>query len=150
MDDEMRSHLEQQTRENIEAGMEPEEARYAALRSFGGMEQIKGVCREQRGVGRIATFCQAARYGLRVLRSPELLLLNWFRAKGAISSGAVEGLNNKIRVVTKRAYGFRPITMDWLSTITLASYPNPNSPTDSGDERKNPVVGLAEALRMDT
>ena len=32
MDDEMRFHLELQTRENIEAGMEPEEARYAALR----------------------------------------------------------------------------------------------------------------------
>jgi len=35
------------------------------------------------------------------------LLLNWFKAKGEISSGAVEGLNNKIRVVTRRAYGFR-------------------------------------------
>ena len=33
--------------------------------------------------------------------------LNCFRAKGEISSGAVEGLNNKIRVVTRRSYGFR-------------------------------------------
>ena len=32
---------------------------------------------------------------------------NWFKAKGEISSGAVEGLNNKIRVVTRRSYGFR-------------------------------------------
>ena len=37
----------------------------------------------------------------------EELLLNWFRAKKEISSGAVEGLNNKIRVVTRRSYGFR-------------------------------------------
>jgi hypothetical protein len=29
------------------------------------------------------------------------------RAKGEISTGAVEGLNNKIRVVTRRSYGFR-------------------------------------------
>src|SRR5208283_2321503 len=36
----------------------------------------------------------------RMLRTHEELLLNWFRAKGEISSGAVEGLNNKIRVVT--------------------------------------------------
>jgi len=43
----------------------------------------------------------------RMLRSHEDLLLNWFRAKGEISSGAVEGLNNKIRVVTRRSYGFR-------------------------------------------
>jgi len=37
----------------------------------------------------------------RTLRSDQELLLNWFRAKGEISSGAVEGLNNKIRVVTR-------------------------------------------------
>jgi transposase len=43
----------------------------------------------------------------RMLRSHEELLMNCFRAKGEISSGAVEGLNNKIRVVTRRSYGFR-------------------------------------------
>src|SRR5437879_5946033 len=43
----------------------------------------------------------------RMLRTHEELLLNWFKAKGEISGGAVEGLNNKIRVVTRRAYGFR-------------------------------------------
>jgi len=43
----------------------------------------------------------------RMLRSHQDLLMNWFRAKGEISSGAVEGLNNKIRVVTRRSYGFR-------------------------------------------
>ena len=43
----------------------------------------------------------------RTLRAHEELLLNCFRAKGEISSGAVEGLNNKIRVVTRRSYGFR-------------------------------------------
>lgn len=43
----------------------------------------------------------------RMLRRHQPLILNWFRAKGALSSGAVEGLNNKIRVTTRRAYGFR-------------------------------------------
>ena len=33
--------------------------------------------------------------------------MNWFRARGELSSAAVEGLNNKIRVVTRRSYGFR-------------------------------------------
>ena len=42
----------------------------------------------------------------RTLRAHEELLLNWFRAKGEASAGAVEGLNNKIRVVTRRSYGF--------------------------------------------
>lgn len=43
----------------------------------------------------------------RMLQSHQALILNWFRAKGELSSGAVEGLNNKIRVVTRRSYGFR-------------------------------------------
>jgi transposase len=43
----------------------------------------------------------------RMLRAHEPLILNWFRAKGEVSSAAVEGLNNKIRVVTRRSYGLR-------------------------------------------
>ncbi len=43
----------------------------------------------------------------RMLRNQEELLLNWFRAKGQLSSGSGEGLNNKTRVVTRRAYGLR-------------------------------------------
>ena len=43
----------------------------------------------------------------RMLRGHQDLIMNWFRAKGEISSGPVEGLNNKIRVVTRRSYGFR-------------------------------------------
>ena len=43
----------------------------------------------------------------KMLRRHEALLLNWFRAKGEISNAIAEGLNNKIRVVTRRSYGFR-------------------------------------------
>lgn len=43
----------------------------------------------------------------RMLRNHDELILNWFRAKGEISNGIVEGLNGKGRVVTKRAYGYR-------------------------------------------
>lgn len=35
MDDEMRSHIEMRTQQNIEAGMSPDEACFAALRQFG-------------------------------------------------------------------------------------------------------------------
>ena len=48
MDDEMRSHIELRTQANIEAGMNPEEARFAALRQFGCMESVKETCRDQR------------------------------------------------------------------------------------------------------
>ncbi len=42
------------------------------------------------------------------------LILNWFFTGGALSSGAVEGFNNKLKVITRRAYGFR--TYDVTST----------------------------------
>jgi putative ABC transport system permease protein len=68
MDEELRFHLEEQTRENIEAGMSPAEARAAALRAFGGVEQVKEACRELRGVGWLETLWQDVRFGLRMLR----------------------------------------------------------------------------------
>jgi transposase len=43
----------------------------------------------------------------KMLRNHRPLLLNWFRAKGQIALGCVEGFNNKAKVVTKRSYGFR-------------------------------------------
>src|SRR5437870_317937 len=67
MDEEMRSHIEMQTRENIEAGMNSQEARYTALRQFGWVESIKETCRERRGVSWIENFAQDVRYGLRML-----------------------------------------------------------------------------------
>src|SRR6185503_18955645 len=68
MDDEMRSHIEMQTQENIEAGMKLEEARYAALRQFGWVESIKETCRDQRGLPWLETLWQDVRCGARVLR----------------------------------------------------------------------------------
>jgi transposase len=64
----------------------------------------------------------------RMLRNHEKLLLNWFKAKGEISGGAVEGLNNKIRVVTRRAYGFRTFdAMEIALYHTLGKLPEPES-----------------------
>jgi transposase len=62
----------------------------------------------------------------RMLQSHEPLILNWFRAKGELSSGAVEGLNNKIRVVTRRSYGFRTYeAMEIALYHTLGRLPEP-------------------------
>ena len=43
----------------------------------------------------------------RMLRGHRTLLLNWFRAKGQISSGVVEGFNNKAKLTSRKAFGFR-------------------------------------------
>ena len=65
----------------------------------------------------------------RMLRAHEPLILNWFRAKGEISNGAVEGLNNKIRVVTRRSYGFRTYeAMEIALYHNLGRLPEPESP----------------------
>lgn len=64
----------------------------------------------------------------RMLRSHEDLILNWFKAKGEVSTGVVEGLNNKIRVVTRRAYGFRTYeAMETALYHTLGRLPEPES-----------------------
>jgi transposase len=62
----------------------------------------------------------------RTLRTHEQLLMNWFKAKGEISTAAVEGLNNKIRVVTRRSYGFRTYdAMEIALYHTLGKLPEP-------------------------
>jgi transposase len=43
----------------------------------------------------------------RTLRRKRELLLNWFLAEGAISAGIVEGFNNKLKLITRKSYGFR-------------------------------------------
>ena len=43
----------------------------------------------------------------KTVRRHKPLILNWFRAKKAYSSGIVEGLNTKIKLTTRKSYGFR-------------------------------------------
>ena len=43
----------------------------------------------------------------RSLRTHRALLLNWCKARGQISAGAVKGLNNKAKLTARKAYGFR-------------------------------------------
>jgi len=62
----------------------------------------------------------------RMLRSHRPLILNWFRARDEISLGAVEGLNNKAKVTTKKAYGFKSLSVVKLALYhTLGKLPEP-------------------------
>jgi len=56
---------------------------------------------------------------VRTLRQHQPLILNWFKAKGTISAGKVEGLNNKVKLTMRKSYGFRT-----EEAITLALYHN--------------------------
>jgi predicted permease len=68
LNSEVGTHLDALTEENIRRGMTPEEARYAARREFGGVEQIKEDYRETRGLPMLELFVQDLRYALRTLR----------------------------------------------------------------------------------
>ena len=68
LDEEVRSHLEMLIEENRQKGMPPGEARYVALRAFGGVDRAKERYREQRGLPALESFFQDVRYALRGLR----------------------------------------------------------------------------------
>lgn len=62
----------------------------------------------------------------RSLREHRDLLLNWFRAKGTVSAGTVEGLNNKAKLTTRKAYGFRTYKAAETALYhTLGALPEP-------------------------
>jgi predicted permease len=69
MERELRIHLEMETEENIRRGMNEEEARRAALRSFGGVEQVKEAYRDLSRFRWVEEIWQDARYGARMLRT---------------------------------------------------------------------------------
>src|SRR5262245_36515912 len=68
LDEELRYHIERQIEEHIAKGMTPDEARYAALRAMGGVEQRKEECRDMRRVRLIENTLQDLRYAGRMLR----------------------------------------------------------------------------------
>jgi transposase len=62
----------------------------------------------------------------RTIRVHRPLILNWFHARGALSSGAVEGLNNKVKLVTRKSYGFRTSEVAKLALLhNLGRLPEP-------------------------
>ena len=67
LDEELRFHLEREIEENIARGMSPEEARFAALRSFGGVERVKEESRDERSIRLLEEVWQDLRFGARML-----------------------------------------------------------------------------------
>ena len=62
----------------------------------------------------------------RTLRRHRELILNWFRAKHAISAAVVEGFNNKAKLTTRKAFGFRTFKAVEVALFhTLGDLPEP-------------------------
>ena len=71
--DEIQSHLEMQIEDNQRLGMSTEEARYAAQRKFGGVEQMKEIYRDRRSLPFVETFLRDLGYGGRMLRRTPII-----------------------------------------------------------------------------
>jgi transposase len=62
----------------------------------------------------------------RMIRKHRSLILNWFKAKGQISNGVVEGLNNKAKLTMRKSYGFRsPEVLEIALLHALGKLPEP-------------------------
>jgi transposase len=60
------------------------------------------------------------------VRRHEALMMNWFKAKKQYSSGVVEGLNRKVNLVTRKAYGFKSYeTLKIALFHTMGQLPEP-------------------------
>lgn len=62
----------------------------------------------------------------KMIRRHRELILNWFKAKGKLSSGIVEGLNNKAKLTMRKSYGFRsPEILEMALLHALGKLPEP-------------------------
>src|ERR1043166_4243524 len=76
LEDELSFHLEREAAQNRRDGMNPDDAHYSALKSFGPLERSKEECRDARGVRLFEEFVQDLRYGKRLLvKNPGFTLI---------------------------------------------------------------------------
>src|SRR5215471_21004878 len=68
LDQDVRDFIDRETQDNIERGMSPDEAHYAALRKFGNVTRVKEDTREVWSFSWLEQLGQDIRYGLRMLR----------------------------------------------------------------------------------
>ena len=65
---------------------------------------------------------------VKTIRSHQPLIMNWFKAKKAYSSGIVEGMNRNVNLVTRKAFGFRSYEVLKIALFhTMGGLPEPKS-----------------------
>ena len=106
LNDELRFHLDQQVKENIARGLSPEEAHYAALRTFGNPALLRDQARSSWSWNWPEKFLRDLRYGVRTLtRSPGFALTAILVM--ALGIGATTSLFTIVRAVLLKPLPFR-------------------------------------------
>jgi predicted permease len=137
IEEEMRSHVEMETETNIERGMKPEEARRAAMRSFGNIGWVRDRAYEVRGGGMFETLWQDLRYGVRMLlKNPGFTTVAVLSL--ALGIGANTAIFSLVEAVLLRPLPFREpdrLVMIWEASSVNRSRRSDPAPANYSDWR---------------
>ena len=134
LSEELRSHIQMQTEANERRGMPAEEARYAALRKFGGVTQVAESYREQLGLPLVETFFQDIQFAFRMFRKAPS-----FTAIAVLSLGLGIGVNTATFGLVNTVL-LRPLPVrdpDQLVTFSFRQHDGTSAPVFSYPDYKD-------------
>jgi hypothetical protein len=126
LDRDIREHIAMETQDNIERGMSPEEARYAAMRKFGNVTKVKEATREVWSFVWLEQLLKDILFGLRtLLKSPG------FTAAAILTLALGIGVNTAIFSLID-AVMLRSMPVENPSRLVLLKWSARNAPNTHG------------------